>query len=139
MNVLAVDPGKATGLAGMYDGEFWSTILPWQEAMCYIVDNVSSVQLLVCEDYRISRNTLTKGADAHWPMGGIGICGWAATKENVECIKYSPSEAKSFATDAKLKRVGWFKTGAGHDNDAARHLMLALVNAGVFDLRKLMV
>ena len=140
MNVLAVDPGKATGLAGQYDGEFWSTILPWYEAMALIEEHLAAgtIELVVCEDYRITKNTLTKGADAHWPMGGLGIVSYFAEKHGVPAKKYSPSEAKSFSTDDKLKRLGWHKTGPGHDNDAARHLLLGLVNAKQFDLRRLL-
>lgn len=135
---MAVDPGKATGLAGMYDGVFWSCILPWFEAMHTIEEQLPHLDLIACEDYRISKHTLSKGADAHWPMGGIGIVTYFAEKHSVKAVKYSPSEAKSFSTDAKLKKLGWYKTGAGHDNDAARHLLLALVNAKAFDLTLLL-
>lgn len=144
MNVLAIDPGKATGVAGQYDDPsglmFWSTILPWYEAMELVEQHLASgnVDLVVCEDYRISKHTLSKGADAHWPMGGIGVVTYFATKYEVKAVKYSPSEAKTFSTDAKLKKIGWHKTGAGHDNDAARHLLLALVNAKAFDLKLLL-
>ena len=30
----------------------------------------------------------------------------------------------TFATDDKLRRLGWYKPGKGHANDAARHLLL---------------
>lgn len=136
--VLACDPGKATGLAGLYDGDFWSCILPWFDAMKVIEEHAPFADLMVVEDYRISKNTLTKTADSHWPMGGIGIVTYFAEKHSVQAIKYSPSEAKSFSTDKKLKKLGWYKTGAGHDNDAARHLLLALVNAKQFDLQRLL-
>lgn len=138
MNCIAIDPGKATGIARLWNGEFKSTILPWYEAMWIIERDVHLYDLAVVEDYRISKQTLTKGADAHWPMGGIGCVTYFATKANVECIKQSPSDAKSFSTDAKLKKIDWYKPGEGHDNDAARHLLLALVNRGEFDLRTLL-
>lgn len=140
MNVIACDPGKATGLAFMYGESFSSHIMPWYDSMAVIESHLAAknIDLIVIEDYRISRNTLTKGADAHWAMGGIGIVTYLAQKHGVKAIKYSPSEAKSFSTDSKLKKLDWYKTGDGHDNDAARHLLLALVNEKMFDLRRLL-
>ena len=37
-----------------------------------------------------------------------------------------PAEAKKFATDDKLKALGWYKGGFGHADDAARHLLVFL-------------
>lgn len=138
MNILAVDPGKATGIARMWNGEFKSTILPWYEAMQLIERDGKLYDLVVCEDYRISKQTLTKGADAHWAMGAIGIITYVGMREGFETIKQSPADAKSFSTDKKLKQLEWCTPGPGHDNDAARHLLLALVNRRAFDLNRLL-
>ncbi len=138
MKVLAIDPGKATGIARSWNGDFQSIILPWYDAMKMVEDNIFKYDLVVIEDYRISMQTLTKGADAHWAMGAIGIVTYLGLKHNVETIKQSPADGKSFSTDEKLKKLDWYKPGPGHDNDASRHLLLALVNRKQFDLRKLL-
>ena len=39
-------------------------------------------------------------------------------------VRQTPAQAKSFGTDDKLRRLGWYTpTPGGHANDAARHLL----------------
>jgi hypothetical protein len=44
-----------------------------------------------------------------------------------------PSE-KGFASAAKLKKMGWYRPSkGGHQNDAARHLLIACVRRQLID------
>ena len=49
----------------------------------------------------------------------------------VETIGYTPAQSKAFSTDDKLKALGWHNpTPGGHQNDAARVLLLGLAKRG---------
>jgi hypothetical protein len=149
VRVLAVDPGKTTGLALYRDvfrksedmHEWTAWMLPWQQSMDAIVDWIQNGELdhVVCENFVISRNTLTKGADAHWPMGGIGITRWMCERTHVPFDLQMPSDAKGFATNDKLKKLGWKTPGKDHPDDATRHLVLFLARTGAIDPQRLVV
>jgi hypothetical protein len=47
--------------------------------------------------------------------------------DGIVLVQFTPSQAKGFATDDKLKAAGWYLPGKGHANDASRHLLLACV------------
>ena len=50
----------------------------------------------------------------------------------------APSDAKAFASNNKLKLMGWYNTGKGHANDAARHMLVYTVQNKIIDPRKLL-
>lgn len=53
--------------------------------------------------------------------------GWLSI-EYPDRIEQTAAQAKGFATDAKLKHMGWYTPSKdGHANDAARHLMYRAV------------
>lgn len=147
MKVLAVDPGKRTGLAlwvshtdelAKAQPEHQSWIEDWQPAMATIEAWVPSVDLLVVERFTISQGTVKKAAEAGWSMGGIGVCQYLAAKAGTEILLQSPSDAMNFAPRAKLERLGWRKPGPDHADDATRHLVLALTNRRLIDLQRLL-
>jgi len=144
MRVLAVDPGGTTGLAlyderpsyhptdpGLLPAEFYS----WQEddyegVARRILSNAKPGRLdaLVCEGFHIRGNTHKLDAGAfNQTTDLIGACRYAAFLADIPFIRQTPAQAKGFATDDKLRKLGWWSTGsAGHDNDAARHLLTHL-------------
>jgi hypothetical protein len=139
--ILAVDPGKTTGFVMYTSGAFF-----WgQESMMeflrraddYLYDNVAVE--VVCEKFQIGPSTLSKARDAHWAMKQIGILEyWCETRGHTFTLQ-TPSEAKSFATDAKLKTLGWYTpTKGGHANDALRHLLVYMVKQEMIDLQTLL-
>jgi hypothetical protein len=53
--------------------------------------------------------------------------------------KQSPAQGKTFATNAKLKKVGWYhQTPGGHANDALRHLLLYATKQGLVKAEELL-
>lgn len=148
MRVLAVDPGGTTGLATWFANEplyptpvwnAWAT--PIDDAMIEVHNMLSDegIDLCIFESFHISSNTLKKGRDG--PMDAIefiGVGRYLARILEVEFITQSPSEAKSFATDQKLKQYGWWVPGVDHPRDASRHLMLALAKRRLIDLKDLL-
>ncbi len=124
--IVAIDPGKTTGWAirhasghreaGQIEGAVMAMAWVWS------VFNSAhgSSPVLVVENFVPRGGALTTQPDALHIIGFIkGMChiyGWGF-------ILQSPAEAKSFSTNEKLKRAGWWVVGQDHARDALRHLM----------------
>lgn len=135
MRAVGVDPGKMTGIARYDDGEFSAF-----EAECWyavrLVDAMCEnheVDLVVCENFFITAGRKTS---APWSLESIGAIKLSCGKYGIE-LKLQPPADKAFADNAKLREVGWYtSTSGGHANDAARHLLGALVERGEIDPRR---
>lgn len=144
--VLAIDPGKATGLAWMrqengkiyLDDSFEATpdnvietIRPTLELWRPIEGEGDTPPLrVVVEKFTINAMTAQKSQEAAWALETIG-----AVKQALRDVEYplaaicwqKPSEAKTAFTNDKLKTLGlWHRGGAGHALDAIRHGSLYL-------------
>ena len=124
MKILAVDPGKMTGWALYLDGSitFGETehfeFVRGAEYWCNIVDQV------ICENFIITAQT-AKNSPATWSLRQIGCIEFWCWKNSVPLKLQNTADAKSFATNERLKNIGWYtRGGGGHANDAARHLLL---------------
>jgi len=126
--VLAVDPGGNTGLAWLIDDEFGSQVATggrfgFHDWFTKAVAKVATPNVVICEDFIITSATARKTAqpDPHRIIGWLEL--WCY-QHGVPFILQTPSQAKGFGTDAKLKFMGYYRAGnGGHDNDAARHLL----------------
>lgn len=144
--VVGVDPGKLTGVAGIVMDDqgdiskWFSAELAEHETGVYlrsILDTIWKQQglalYLACERFIITTET-AKNSQAPWSLEQIGIlkqCCWDAGYPLGAVAWQTPSAAKNFATNEKLKRFEiWHKGGNGHANDALRHALLCLVNRG---------
>lgn len=143
MIIFAVDPGKTTGLA------LWSTereliqagemeIYPFQ---CWAEENIRLYAgwdlQVVCEDFLITQQTARNSQSAHWAFAGIEVLKFWCKKWDVPLTMHSPSK-KSFASDDKLRNLGWYEsTPGGHQNDACRHLLTRLVDLKAIKLQLL--
>jgi hypothetical protein len=124
---LAVDPGGTTGLAWIVEGIFDSGQLTGgRKAFVQYFEWAMHMNptLVICEDFIISNQTAKKTPQPD-PWRILGFLELWCELMHVDFRSYTPSEAKGFSTDAKLKHLGWYKPGKGHANDAARHLLLA--------------
>lgn len=54
------------------------------------------------------------------------ICGFAK-QEAIPLLKPQPSSARKLGSVVFLRRLGWYKPGQGHANDAAQHLLSDLL------------
>lgn len=134
MIVIAVDPGKMCGVAVWQEDRLAQAqqlkqyaFHEWAEV---VIPTFAAHDLrVVCEDFRLSPASLKTGSDWQWPCASMGVLRYWCEKAGVPFSKQSPAEAKTFATDAKLKALGWYTpTPGGHTNDALRHLLVYLVN-----------
>ena len=141
MRVLAVDPGGTTGLA-LYDSNLYAPHykggLPvefdsWQtpdydSTVNSIIGESLGLDAIVCEGFHIRGNTHKLDAGAFSQTTDlIGACRFVASEKGIPFIRQTPAQAKGFATDDKLRTLGWYNPSkGGHQNDAARHLLVYL-------------
>lgn len=146
--VLAIDPGKATGLAwvsteGEYgyaevEGRFnlYAQVREWA--------STGAIPEIVIEDYTVDDQTANKSRQVDaWRIIGYleGVAeqnGWPFTIQD--------RGVRGFGSDAKLAALGWNpRTKGGHAREATRHLLTYLVRhhggpdqLGAVLLRKIM-
>jgi hypothetical protein len=146
--VLAVDPGKVTGYwhydpaDAAYSGQ-GGELPQWEfvDAAQLMLFGawLNSEVTVVCESFTITQRSVVQRGDRVWSLEQIGILQYmvrmrrAYEPQKPPCHyapEQSPSDAKSFATDKKLRRIGWYSRGNEHGRDAARHALLYAVRNG---------
>ena len=141
IHVLAVDPGKATGIS------FWSwtagedpvlmhswevTLETFAPIIRWALSNYPECKV-VCESFIITVAT-AKNSQAPYSLEHIGIlrqlmmdAGMGPDDINFQ----TPADAKKMFPNPALKKVGyWHRGGAGHALDAIRHGLLFMVKSG---------
>lgn len=122
--ILAVDPGVATGWA-ILDEDLAFGIDNDQVLFCdWVNDFSANFSVIVCESFRINASTVKMSAQPA-SLEIIGFLRWLAYSRAIPFILQEPAE-KKFMPDGKLKALGWYQAGPGHDNDALRHLGIYL-------------
>ena len=131
MNVIAFDPGKATGVARYEEGAWyvsyqldggWAGQMPYLKRIDWI-----NIDHVICESFTVNAGTAKKDPSAYPDVFSlIGTIRYLAWANGAEFHFQTPAEAKSFATNDKLRKLGWYKGGAGHADDASRHLLTFL-------------
>lgn len=139
--VLAVDPGKATGVAlfGWTKGEEPVLLASWEvvlETYPVVVRDVLSkypTVEFVCEKFTITTET-GKKSQAPFSLEMIGITRLLlldAGRDPWNLPLQTPTDAKKIFTNPKIKKMGyWHRGGEGHALDAIRHGLLYLSRAG---------
>jgi hypothetical protein len=142
---MALDPGKMTGWAMLdrQDGVFSSGEMEFLEMCDFIAQQANTHKaelVLVAESFIIGPQTI-KNTQAPWSLEMIGVIRYFSQRyTGRDLVLQAPASAKRFASDARLKHMGWHKPGKGHANDASRHLLTVLANRGWLatdELRKL--
>ena len=140
--VLAVDPGKATGMALfsleigqepvlIWSGEFQQEeyAKPIRDALVAYGDALD----VVCERFTINAQTV-RNSQAPYSLEQIGIlkqCLMDVGRKPDDVYFQSPADAKAMFDNTKLKKLEyWHKGGEGHALDAIRHGLLKLVKTG---------
>ena len=143
--ILAVDPGKATGMAlfrygsGLEPKLIWSIEVQQEEYAAPIRAALDAAKTMgkeidvVCERFTINAQTV-RNSQAPYSLEQIGIlkqCLMDAGRKADDIIFQSPSDAKAMFDNPKLKKLEyWFKGGEGHALDAIRHALLQCVKLG---------
>ncbi len=134
--IVAVDPGKTTGIAeyAPHLGKFDSYEMGFDETCAFVENRLSAESYdveLVSEAFIITPNT-GKNSQAPWSLELIGVMRYLSrTKIGRDLVLQMPAAAKRFASDDRLRTVGFWTPARGHANDAARHLLLYTAQRGI--------
>ena len=146
--ILAVDPGKATGLALFEFTSGQEPVLVWsmevqQEEYAKPIRKVlksNPEAEVICERFVINAQTV-RNSQAPYSLEQIGIakqCLIDVGRKPDDIYFQSPSDAKGMFDNAKLKKLEyWHKGGEGHALDAIRHGLLRCVKLGWKPMRLL--
>lgn len=152
--ITAVDPGSTTGCARgvvTLGGSIWDAlkdirIESWEitgdvreqaweimgEFADWVVEQFPIRTILVCESFVLRK--FTSGPSLLDPVRiAAGMEVLALRREGgrwAEIGYQSPSDAKSFATDARLRSCEQWVRGSEHRRDAVRHVALAAARSG---------
>ena len=147
-HILAIDPGKATGMAlfSLEQGQdpvmLWSGEYQQDEYAKPIRETLSLYPEaeVVCERFTINMQTV-KNSQAPYSLEQIGIakqCLMDAGRKADDIYFQSPADAKAMFDNPKLKKLEyWHRGGEGHALDAIRHGLLRCVKVGWKPLRLL--
>ena len=141
--ILAVDPGKMTGVSGFVLANGEDPVLDFSDEVT--MDQFAGVirdrlvhprglpVVVACETFTINAQT-AKNSQAPYSLEMIGVLRQCLRDENrsAEDIYFqSPANAKSMFSNEALKRLGyWHRGGAGHALDSIRHGLLLSVRRG---------
>lgn len=134
MNVLAIDPGVKSGWAFWVHSQIMDAGEEDQQMMCRMIDNCAQSfdgkLHIVYESFHITPAT-TKKSFQPASLEIIGTIKYLANRSGCPIKAQTPTDAKRFSTDARLKALDWYTpTPGGHSNDAKRHLALFLAKNG---------
>jgi hypothetical protein len=142
--VLAIDPGKMTGMtlfkreSGQDPELVWSREIEQHEYAAPIREvlqnpEINSSLTIVCERFIINAQTV-RNSQAPFSLEQIGIlkqCLFDAERVSEDIMFQAPADAMAMFTNEKLKKLGyWHRGGAGHALDAIRHALLRFVKMG---------
>lgn len=134
--ILAVDPGKNSGLAE-FSLDYKKIWVGYQLPRFDLIDHIEKIFewqwkdvvkgriLVVSEQFIITPMTskLSQQTDA---LKANGTLEWLCHKYGHTFEPQSQATAKKIAKDKRLKDMDLYTPGRDHANDAARHLLLAL-------------
>lgn len=158
--IIALDPGGTTGIAVSYTGEFTgepddrsglrkeyddladlnirrAQIGPHHHHKeLYTLLATIRPQLILCESFQY-----VQFKSKEWDRDSkskvelisceyIGVVNLFARINHTQTVFQTPSEAKKFVSDDKLKALGLYQPGKPHSNDATRHLIYWYVIRG---------
>jgi hypothetical protein len=130
--IVWLDPGQTTGLAS-YDLET-STFMSWQ----YDHDDLerrfvqdlfplyADRMVIGYEKYIVTSGGPRTSTPKH-AIEATTIVWLLAAGADVPVLKPQPSSARKLGSTVMLRRLGWYKPGKVHANDASQHLLSHLL------------
>lgn len=126
--ITAVDPGKLTGVATFGFGELQTATLEHDVASDWYWGWQNLGQVVVCEKFSVTQRTIKQASGQQlWSVEQIGVLRTRCRQQGIPLVFQSPSDAKSFATNEKLKYAFDVLPSSDHERDAMRHLLLYIV------------
>ena len=152
---LALDPGTTTGLAwynrhedefcsyeirgrhNLYDHLALEWNLPHSDESVGLGYTAPGTVIVERWDVRYDTFAKTNQDDPRYIIGYVE--GLVRRLDYLHYAEQRPGEAKGFATNDKLRALGWYTGGEGHADDATRHLVTFLAKAGVEEILEVIV
>lgn len=131
--VIGIDPGLLSGVAAAVIPEqdspaeqLMSDEQPWQEAVTTVIRLADEWPgaVIVMEAFIITQATVRKTFEP-WSLYSIGALEYAMhlRGRSSSTVLQSPATAKRLVDNRLLRALGlWHRGGAGHANDALRHI-----------------
>ena len=122
MRILALDPGRTTGVAYFPDADEFHVEqreLPYSHKALYNHLRLVNPDIIVCESFVYQRRDKVDLS----PVEMIGVTKLYCERAGISYHEQTPSQAKTFWTDKKIKTCGLWVPGNPHAIDAARHLL----------------
>lgn len=143
-HVLGIDPGKMTGISHAYVKTHTSDLVNMRTEELDFKDTVALLNyvlgahvprgfVVVIERFTVMPHTTKKSfqPDALWMIGAVKACMVLNDYDPDTLVMQSPASAKGIATNDMIRDVGlWHRGGAGHAQDASRHVLLYLLTHG---------
>lgn len=136
INIVAIDPGDATGVAALTGDDDFIThssiiipgesLVPWLRGVFKFHNDLGDRLHLPME--RFITGSRTRGhtvQDAAMMLFGV-VEQMAKEDEHVVFYAQQAADAKRIADNDRLRKLEMFHSGEGHDNDATRHAILCL-------------
>lgn len=142
MKIVSYDTGGITGCAwwqaGGRTGHINSAGLERAAAEDHMRIFVPWADLVVIEQLTITANSHKKTRDLIPAIELVGVAKYFARVFETTWMEQMPVEVMKFASNDKLKRIGWHVPGPDHENDARRHILTVIVERGLIDPRSIM-
>ncbi len=131
--IFGIDPGNTTGLVVYFGGELdvIKQLAP-EDVRRVIMSVAEKLQLIpdmslifACERFNIGRETL-KNSRQPDALKITGTVRDIANEVRAVFVEQNPSDAKKMGSDETLRRIGWYRPGLRHANDAAAQALLIL-------------
>lgn len=130
--IVWLDPGQTTGLAS-YDlvtGNFVSWQYSHEDLEHRFVQDLFPLyrdrMVIGYERYIVTSGGLKTSTPRH-AIEAITIVRLLAAGADVPVLKPQPSSARKLGSPVMLRRLGWYKPGKVHANDASQHLLSHLL------------
>lgn len=133
---VGVDPGGTTGVASCQIDQEPHYFDAFQETPEHVLNWTWDVMrswgrscIIHCESYTITART-TKLSRQYDALYVIGALRWQAQHWGAMFKLQDPAVAKKMASNSLLRKRDFWTPAKEHANDAARHMVVALVEAG---------
>lgn len=130
--VLGLDAGKKSGVA-MLD-LFFETCTGTEEpsgTVGFVLEElISKYRPAVAAEHFVMNAATVKNTQAPWTLEINGVTRYLAAKYGCPFVTQATSSAKRFATNDRLKALGWYVPGKGHLADGQRQSLLFAVRHG---------
>lgn len=130
--VVWLDPGKVTGVAhyDLTDASFISGQMEVDDLRLYFTEALIPAfgdRLTIGWEMFLNTSGGSRTSDPAYSNAVIGVVRSIATEYGIPLLKPQPSSARKLGSAVMLRRLGWYRAGQGHANDAAQHLLADLL------------